>query len=287
MCYRLLPPTAAVFSPKLNFCIPAAWSNFFPASLRHVIHSYAWLSHILTHIHTYTWLTHIHDSLIYIHIQTHSYTYIYMTHSYTWLTHLHNSLIYMRSRSDVIWIIHICDTTYSYQIQVSWAFTLQHIATHCNTLQHTATHCNTKERHGIGANVWSIHARCTYMTRYFLPEISSRYRNKIWRFMDYAGTNASSRMDVRAPILELFSLTSFLNRRIWVPLYWYHNDICNRYLWFCGSDLFIPHLPKLKYSIGKHFHGLFPEKEDSWGLCFWVVSEVAFFGTAKPFWRDY
>ena len=141
-------------------------------SLICMTHSYTWLNHIhtnkwLTHIHTYAWLTHIHDSLIYIHIQTHSYTYIYMTHSYTWLTHLHNSLIYMRSRSDVTWIIHLRDTTYSYQIQ-------QHIATQCNTLQHTATHCNTKEWHGVGANVWSFHARFTYMTRYFLPEISSR-----------------------------------------------------------------------------------------------------------------
>jgi len=45
----------------------------------------------------------------------------------------------------------------------------------------------------------------------------------------------------------------------------------------------MPHLPESEHLIEKHFHGLFSEKEDSWGLRSCIEAKIDFSRTQNFF----
>jgi len=80
------------------------------------------------------------------------------------------------------------------------------------------------------------------------------------------------------PQFKAFSLTSFPKRKTRIVLYWYPTTS----LLFLWSEFIYPSPPRIRMFNQKRFQGLFSEKEDSWGLRFWVLlSKVNLFGTAK------
>jgi len=179
------------------------------------------MTHSYTYIrmtHSYTWLAHIHtytDSLTYIHIYD---SLIYMTHSFTWLAHIHEITL-----------------RYDMNHSLTWHdLLIPDSATHCNALRHAATHCNTLQHKRVTRRrckcvIFScqIHIHDTIFTRNLKSLYKTRSGDR--RFVDSAGTNASSRINACVLILKLFPLTSVLKRRIRVPLYCYRIDISNRY----------------------------------------------------------
>ena len=82
---------------------------------------------------------------------------------------------------------------------------------------------------------------------------------------------ASSRINFRARIDKFFSLTKFQGREHEFRFTY----VQPLYLYFCRLHSFVPHLHSLW--IGKHFDGLFSDKEPSWDF----VSELKLKSTSS------
>jgi len=120
-----------------------------------------------------------------------------MTHSRVWCD----------SFVSVTWLIHTCDTTYSYAWHDShtdrWSnlatrpwhdlpatrCKLQHTATHCNTLQHTVTHGNTRQHTATHGNTLQHTAtHCSNLQQPAAPHVDLTPSSQIERWSNLAAS---------------------------------------------------------------------------------------------------